>query len=296
MTVYIELIFLDNFLLDSLLLWLVSRFTSKTKLVRILSVAVIGGIYALTASFFKFLSVPFCKILIGFLMTAICFPRNAAKSFLFFSVFSMLLGGIAFALDSPAETFGSNERLLIISSLIIILLTELLCKTNFAPSASITVEAVFNDRSLIFTAEYDSGCTVKDQRGKAVILIDKNYFITNINTDVFHKNKTHKFFISTVSGTKELIGIKPKNIILKDQYRRYRADAWLVIADEICLNGSPAIFGKGLITESEENQCRHFSESAFSGLSHCFKRITAIMSTAANRCLRRSQKKKNPPS
>lgn len=210
--VYADLLFLINFSMDYLCLYICVRILRrKMRLGRMLLAASIGGIYSV-ASLFLTASAPFSLLIdvgVSLVMCAIVFSEKGRKLsstllclFLFIGI-SMMTGGCMTAifnllnrLDLPLGDIEADgistylfAALAAIAGLISLGSGELISRRSAVKECLLTV--TLNEKKLTLRALSDSGNLVKDSlSGKAVILIDRNELskITSLsNFDNFAK-------------------------------------------------------------------------------------------------------------
>jgi len=105
MTFYLDIIFLENLFMDTIILFATGIIVkSKIKIIRILISAAIGSIYAITAyiSILEIFSSIMLKVILSIVMIYIAFSplsiKSCLKQLIIFYLTSFTFGGVAFAL------------------------------------------------------------------------------------------------------------------------------------------------------------------------------------------------------
>lgn len=105
MTIYIDLIFLENLFMNSIIIYATAIILKKQiKIFRILISSIIGAIYACLyyISNLQIYSSVFLKIILSFVMVYVSFDSKSVKAFLIdvliFYLTSFTFGGVTFAL------------------------------------------------------------------------------------------------------------------------------------------------------------------------------------------------------
>lgn len=259
MTVYIELILLDNFTADFLLLMAAMRVSARrVRPLRAVFGAAIGGIYALVAALVPTLSFAPVSLAVCISMCAIAHgirPLRAFFHYLFiFLAIAALFGGCVFAVVyALGGTLSSGVinlpilRYLLIGGTLGVLLYEIFCRrTVLFPACICTVEAFFGSHSIVFSATPDSGARIVDDTGGGVIVIQDAFLEKACPSISSSAHKTKYFTIHTASGSVRLKGVLPDKLVIRAQEGVYEARAYLVLAENISLDGCPALIGKGV--------------------------------------------------
>lgn len=265
MTIYIETIFLDNFLLDTLLFFLASGFLLQRSLRRIFLSGALGGAYAVLSACFPIFSEFYCKLPAGIFLCAVCFGwgKNLLRGSLSFFAAALLNGGVMFALlyclAGTNVDFNVTRRLLLSGSLFTLLLIALLKRfCSQSPACPAEVEMRCGDAILKFRAEYDSGMTLTDESGRGAMLLNRRFAEEHLPRAYYEdilgcpysvQCKTGFFRLRTAAGEICLIGFLPDELTLRSHTQTFRAVCYVLLADGIDLNGSPALYGRNLKTE-----------------------------------------------
>ena len=194
-TVYADLLFLINFSMDYLCLYICTGIMRrKRKLSKMIIASAIGGLYSIISIFLPaaiFISL-IIDALVSVLMCAIVFAQKERKlsstllcTFLFVGI-SMMTGGCMTAifnllnrLDLPLEGIEEDgisaymfAILAAVAGFISIRSGDLISRHSTAKECKLTIR--YNDRELSLVALSDSGNLVKDPiSGKYVIIIDR---------------------------------------------------------------------------------------------------------------------------
>ena len=259
MTIYIEAVFLDNFLPDTFILFFCTILQKKPRLIRAVFGGAAGGIYAVFSAYFPILSAFYLKLPAALLMCLICFGKGKAwiRGCLSFFALSFLLGGISFGLlyCLPARSFRFSWRMMLLAGIILLTIVTLLQKNRPREFAeTLSIELTCCGTILLFSAEYDSGTEIFDEYGRGVILVDRDFLKKNLSAaqwEALHSRteQTRTFHIRTAAGSTALTGFLPERLTVSRNTQTLTVNAYIIIADHIHLNGSPAIYGRGLETE-----------------------------------------------
>ena len=247
--VYADLLFLINFSMDYLCLYICARvLRRKMSLPRMILAATIGGIHSIISLLFDTsdtLSV-IIDICVCIIMCAIVFAEKKRAvsttllcSFLFLGI-SMMVGGAMTAvfnflnrLDLPVDSIDEDgispylfALLAILSGVITIRSGDIMSRRSSIKIC--TLKITINKKEAVFQALSDSGNLAKDPlSGRAVIIVDKTDLssIADIDTlDNFLKGKTSKnapydnirvIPIKTAGGSSLLTAIFPDKITVE---------------------------------------------------------------------------------
>ncbi|MBR5369784.1 MAG: sigma-E processing peptidase SpoIIGA [Bacilli bacterium] len=175
MKVYIEEVFILNFLLDFMILYGTKRILKRNnKLIRV----VIGSIIGSFTTFLLFININsfillILKLLISIILIIIVFGfRNIIKNIIYFYLLSIIIGGSAYLLNI------NNVFFLIISSFIVIsiLIKEFLSyKETFINKYLVTI--IINKKKYLLEGFIDTGNRLVDPISK------KSIVLVNLNID-----------------------------------------------------------------------------------------------------------------
>ncbi len=203
--VYIDLLFLINFSMDYLCIFICSRILHrKMRTLRMISAAALGGIYSVLSLFLPFS--PWVELVLdcaaGFLICTLAYAEKGRgisalflASFLFIGV-SMMSGGCMTAifnilnkLELPLGSIGSDSISTYLFALLAAAAGVMSLKSGQAISrhASVTecrLYIQFCGKEFIFTGFADSGNLVRDPiGGRAVIFLDRSVMEKEISLD-----------------------------------------------------------------------------------------------------------------
>ena len=256
-TVYIELILLDNFLMDFIILFFSVRLSERrVKIWRILLSALLGGIYSITAVLFYSLRSMMLKILVSLILVALARgfknPRGYFLSIATFYGCSMLLAGAVLLCEyasggNIADSFVNIpilRYLLLGASLGIITAEIIIRRKQLKTHKRYIVTAKFGNRTIELNAALDTGNSVTDSAGNGVIIADLSSVISQLNCDdvcdiILKSDK--KFTCNTVSGSKTMKGILPDELIISDEHRKFLAKGYIALSDNLNYKGCKAL-------------------------------------------------------
>jgi len=206
MNIYIEEVFILNFLLDFMILYGTKRILKRNnKLIRIVISSIIGSfttfiLFININSFILFL----LKIIISIILIIIAFGfRNIIKNISYFYILSIIIGGSSYLLNI------NNHLLLIIFSFIVIFMVfkELITYRNIF-SNKYLVKVLYKGKIYELEGFIDTGNRLRDY-------ISKNYIIlTNLNI------KTNKLLyvpFKALNSSGIIPCIKPDKVIINNK-------------------------------------------------------------------------------
>lgn len=251
--VYADLLFMINFSMDFLCLFLTSRILRcRLRMLSALIASVIGGIYSIAALFIHTEHPPIlmlADIAVCAVMCAICFiiKKTTVKQYiqavLIYLACAAVLGGIMTALfnlmnrlDIPINSGGDNISswlfllLAVISGVSAIKGTAFIKKKNNQKTGE--AEIIFENRRKLFKGMTDTGNILKDPTsGKSVIITDTDTTLSLLPEELYrivsggnieqlcllppkYYKRVRIIPSNTVSGHNLLIGIIPDKILL----------------------------------------------------------------------------------
>lgn len=253
--VYADLLFLINFSMDFLSLYLSTRFLHRqVKPVPMCLAAIIGGLYSVCSIFLSLKKILLLSldILICLLMCTIVFYSKETKikkllsATAFFVLISSILGGIMTVLfnqlnrfNLPLKNGGDN-----ISVWLFLLLAAISAITtfnggNFFKKAStqkiVNAEITLNGNSITLSGITDTGNILHDPAsGKPVIITDINATLTILPDIIIESilsgnielisdipkqyvNKIRIIPCSSISGNKLILGIVPDKVVIHNK-------------------------------------------------------------------------------
>ena len=201
MKIYLDYVFIINFLFDFILLLGISialkRNTSKVKLI---FGSILGGISGLiillnVSSFLFFI----LKLLLGFLIVIVTFSYKNIKytmnNFIYLIILSILLGGSLYLLNIEASktVLGSNIThnklyiiLLLTTGLVTILIySKYITKTKKVTKNKYKTTIYINDKEINLTGYLDTGNNLMYKK-KPVLILNKDINIDLNNKKVFY--------------------------------------------------------------------------------------------------------------
>ena len=234
--IYVELLFLDNFLLDFFLLCCCSRLSERcVRLSRVAAGAAIGGVYGMLAALLPPLRAIVCKLPAAAIL---CLPLGARPLRLylrrvgFFLLAGFLLGGILFCL-----------------------LYELLLRQSYPqPQRAYTLCFSLYGRRFCLRAVLDTGNGLCDAGGGSVIVVRRNAILPHLRPEEAEalldparsSLPMRSFACATAAGEAILPAFAPENLTLRDGARVYRVKAYLALADLSPASPGEALLGQNL--------------------------------------------------
>lgn len=178
MVIYVDLVFIFNFLIDFSLLLLVSMVLKrKIKIIRIFLGSLVGSI----TSFFIFFTVSnfvlfIVKLVVSILMVLTCFSYYNRKYFMtnliYLYFLSIILGGILYFLDIQ---FGFlNVWMILLSPLFLFIYVKKVRRVNKSASYYYNVDVYYKGNKYCFNAFLDTGNKLYDQYKKRPIILVYN--------------------------------------------------------------------------------------------------------------------------
>ena len=207
--VYIDLLFLINFSMDYLCLYICGKvLRKKLKLLRLILAAATGGVYSIVSLFFPFSSL-LSLIIDAFFCLVICAIAFTEKGrrlsstllcgFLFVGI-SMMTGGAMTAifnflnrLDLPLDSIDGDgistylfAIIAAVAGIISLRSGEIISKRSDIKECKLTL--TLSGKTATFFALSDSGNLVKDPlSGKNVVLIDRSVLLGLVDVSVFDR-------------------------------------------------------------------------------------------------------------
>ncbi|MBQ9942101.1 MAG: sigma-E processing peptidase SpoIIGA [Christensenellaceae bacterium] len=262
--IYIELILLDNFLMDALLLGLTMRF-SRRRLSwgRVFLGAFIGAIYAFLSLILSVLGSFPVKIAVSVLMCLTVCPIKPARPFLrtltFFYGLSFLMGGAvlaAAALSGKAIGGASINlpilRILLPGALAGLFVADQLARRHFPiPTRCYTLLGQFRGEAFTLTALLDTGNRLTDPWGRSVIIAKKQPLLDQLSPELQQtlcsQNSCSLLLeFSTIAGSGQLIAFMPDSLLLCCDERTWNTKAYIALSDKLTMPGCSAILGQRL--------------------------------------------------
>ena len=178
MTIYIDVVFIENFLLNFIIILGTSIISkSKTSILRITISSLFGSAFAILGYFINLNF--FIKLLISICMVCIAFKINKLlrllKLLIFFYFISFAFGGISYMLIYYLGSYTLNVVILsIIIGLIIVLLFFKIINEKFQ-NTIYDIEIFYNGKNLKIKSMLDTGNLLKDPiTNNDVMLVEKD--------------------------------------------------------------------------------------------------------------------------
>ncbi len=255
MKIYLDLLFLINFICDSLILLSVSIILRRNiKLKRIFLSALIGSF-----SFFVILIninpilLFLLKLILASIIVIVCFKYKNIRYFLnnllYFFINSLILGGSIYLINLKLDNFAIKNELLfnfiilvIFSPVIIYIYIRTCLKLKNEYSLRYKVDVYINSKIINLNGFYDTGNTLIDPyKRRSVIIVDKKYF-EGMKLNILLVP------INTVNGIYLLECFKPDAVYIKGVGIKYN----LLIGmseDEICIEGIDCLLNKRILED-----------------------------------------------
>ncbi len=188
-TIYADLLFLVNFILDIVLLYAVSRFGAfSTSRKRLFLAALAGAAYGVLLVFpaLSFLGNFFCKLLASFFVVRVAFPHLTWKKYLAavvyfylisFAMAGAVMGGTALleGMGFPGSGFTFTAFTLIFALIVCLLLSKWgsdYVKKNFRRNSyAEMIDITFNGKSAKVNALIDTGNELVDPISKRPVIV-----------------------------------------------------------------------------------------------------------------------------
>lgn len=252
--VYIELVLLDNFLMDFIILFFAMRLSEKrAKLPRVCAGAGIGAVYSAVALAVPFLGGLFYK---GLALLIMCLPLGARPVKRYFArcglalVCSFLFGGCIFfamlAADAPLN--GAYLGLPILRYVLAgaaagIALLELYHRTpSPKPGEDYLIHAEFSGFFVNLKGFLDTGNLLESPGGQGVLIISRAA-IEDVFLSFLESQPLPSFSCITASGQSELPAFLPDKLIITTKSHSYAAKAYLALSDAPFPSGYTALLG-----------------------------------------------------
>lgn len=269
--VYIDLLFLINFSMDFLCIYITAKILHRRKKAwRFLASAAFGGVYSVVSlfwgleGFYGFLAdIASCLVICAIAFAGVGKITSYFLSSLLFVGVSMMTGGCMSALfnllnriNLPIDSINEDgisiwvfALLAIIAACITLLSGKLVSSKTSFHDCELKVQ--FNGNEHTYFALIDSGNLVRDPiSGRAVIFLDKKAsneifderIIDDFKSGIPPVNQSYRTMrlipINTVSGNSVLVALLPDNLIIKTGEKRAKIlspDALIAFSD-ICNN------------------------------------------------------------
>lgn len=237
MNIYIEEVFILNFLLDFMILYGTKRILKRNNK---MSRVVIGSIIGSFTTFLLFINISsfilfLLKILIGIILIIIVFGfKNILKNLIYFYLLSIIIGGSAYLFNI------NNKIFLVLSSFIVIsiLIKEFISYKEIYPNKYL-VTIFINDKSYKLEGFIDTGNRLVDPISK------KNIILVNLNIDsnrfiyVPYKALNYNGIIKCIKPDKVVINNKVFNCLIGISKDKFNLEETCILPnkfkEELCL-------------------------------------------------------------
>ncbi len=248
--IYLELVFLDNLLLDFILLFFCCRISEKrVNFLRLLAGAAIGGLYSALALPLPWLTSPWIKIPVASLL---CLPlgirpfRLYLRRLLLFFLVSFLLGGILFAFLCTQNGYliGSAQfpllRYLLLGMCLLCVLAEFLARQTYPqPNRRYQLSFRLYGHTIWLQALVDTGNCLQDAGGGGVIVMERNALSKQLSAEELQKLYNpgeaqlpiRTFACSTATGSASLYAFAPEALTLHFHGRSYSIKAYIALGE-----------------------------------------------------------------
>ena len=248
--IYIELVFLDNFCMDFILLYSVLRLChEKVRFKRLVFCGLIGGFYSVICLFVPWASYLPIKIVVSFLL---CLPLGISsqkhywKRIGIFYAVSFIFSGAMYCM---ASILGGNIqngvlyipafRYVLIGLSIGFALLEIFTRARYpAINTSYTLHGTICAEAFSLAAYTDTGNKLTDFQGNGVIVVNRHILLAQFSLDLQAKIEARDadlqmqyFQIQTVAGEACIDGIYADNLTLTHDNQTYAIQACLALSD-----------------------------------------------------------------
>lgn len=267
--VYVELIWIENFLLDFVILLLSMRLSQKrTSFVRCAAGGAAGGVYAVFAALYPFLrGIPF-KLLSLAIMAAAVFLPSSWRAYLRFGGYVLFVsavfgGGGAmayYALGSMGVRTAVSGQVMAVCglgiSLAVVAAEIVIRRKNPEMNKVYHVRATILGEQVAFDAMLDTGNDVRDFSGNGVIFADEDTFFGEISDGLKEsilqmdgRVMVRPFYCSTIDGPGRHLGVMPDETSIQVGGDEYAAKAYILLGKNIKLGDCRGILGNGLVID-----------------------------------------------
>ena len=283
MNIYLDIVFLENTLMNYIILY-ATGFIQKKKMknMRLIISSVLGALYAILSylDIVPIYSALFMKILLSTIMIYIAFEnetiKQMVKNLLLFYLVSFVIGGCALALlymISPKNVSFKNGVLVGTYPMKVTLLAGIIGFLIIQYSFSVNkrqmklkdllcdLEIFINNQNIKMKGYIDSGNTLKDPLSKKpVIIVEKNMMsnVIDINNLIGGDENLKIRLIPFKSIGKQngmLIGIKPEYIKIKYNDSKIKTkDVIVGIYDKKISKNYSALIGLELLEGGKKNE------------------------------------------
>lgn len=229
MKIYIEMIYILNFLLDFMILYGTKRLLKINKsIIRIIISSIFGSLTTILLELhLTTIELLFIKIIFSFLMIMIAFGiKNIIKNLLYFYAISTIIGGLIYLFDLNINFYMNFILLMIIFPIIIYLIIKesINYKVNINNKYLVTIK--YNNKTYKLEGFIDTGNKLKSPiSNKSVILVNLKIKFNNViyipykalNTEgIIPCIKPDKVLINNKEYNNYLVGLAKEKFSLKD--------------------------------------------------------------------------------
>lgn len=251
MTIYIDQMFFENFIMNYIILYITSKFSGvESKWYRFVVGAIVGAIYVISSYIVGFYDKPliWAKIILSIVIVVVSFKMKNIKDFfkaiLFFYSVTFFIGGVSFGLayflnvsmileggilyvdEFPIIMVALGTMLTVIIGKWMMILIK--SKVNFE-EILYEIEITLYDKSIKLIALMDSGNSAKEPiTGNPVVIIENSFLYDLVPKDVLDKIEKDDFEVedkwkkrikliplSTVNSENKIMkGIKVDSLIV----------------------------------------------------------------------------------
>lgn len=271
MTVYIDTLFLINFIINFVLLKVACSFLKLyTTNIKLISASFLGGIYSVICFIIQipfFINIIFL-FLVPFIMVFISIYKKPfvtyLKTFLSFLIIAALFNGIIYSLSISTNIgnyiFLENNVFYIhipfsflilccIVFLIISFLTDFVIRKK-SKSKIIKLEIIINNKKKIINTFFDSGNNLYEPLSKKPVILAEYIKLRPILPDyidekILHNQSLDNLLIkisdyknlyiiktNTVNNVSYFLGIKPDEVFIYDKGKKYKTDCIIAIVNK----------------------------------------------------------------
>ena len=271
MKLYVELVLLDNFLMDSVLAFLSLRCCRlRVRFSKIFLAAGAGAVYSAGAVALPFLASLPMKLIASLALCAALLGRCTAKRRWFLEYLRLigalyavtfLVGGSVYAV-SFCRGSDSLIRSLLAGLFFAILLFEFLQRKSYRPvhAAEYRIEALIAGNPVILRGRLDTGNLLKDGGGGGVIVADQSTVLAQLSVEIAQKIAScandlpmRSFLFRSAGGPGELTAILPEELLVMQNARVYRARAYIALCPDLHIHGANALLSEEIELFSSEN-------------------------------------------
>ena len=247
--VYAELVLLDNWLIDFILLALsYIVLQRRVRVVRCALGALAGGAYSCIAFAFPWMSSIFIKLAAAVVIVAIASPerRLTAKFLAAFLGAGLLAGGAALAAMYSFNIYSfGGVRFTLIGIVAAFLLGKALGHSYPRMRSIYELNITLHGEQVTLKAGVDTGNKLRDALGRSVIVVDSERLLSQLTEETREtiSQESSRFNIVTASGLSSVPCVEPERIILAN---KFECQCCLALAERIRMDGCNALLSSDL--------------------------------------------------